>query len=307
MVNDNIKHFFGIDNNAILQNVEEFKEKVETTCIFYREDLEEKTLEGLCPGKLNEIARTRVPPDYRTKNTYDVLLIKNADKQGPDGFVAITINGNKIIIELICARSESKVGKTLLQFLTYRSIKSGIPLILEVQGGYNNPVAMCVYQKVGFVIDPRLIHRAFNFNMDKIVMHFNPLREFQKHDYVIEPFCRLKDQNQIDAGIIRKIDYYVNVLPYAKIGNQKIFKELQKYMETLTFDTIVKYLDLSPEKILPIIQFMYDTQIGPEISPQKKNKDLSEKFLNLYQQQRHAGGGTTRRHKKYNRITRRLH
>ena len=81
-------------------------------------------------------------------------------------------------------------------------------------------------------------------------------------------------------------------------------KEVHKCINTLPFDEIVRYLDLSPKRTMPLIKIVYET-FGP-LGGQQKQKIIVDEFTKLYQR-RHAGGGTTRRHKKYNRRTRRLH
>tara|TARA_B110000503_G_scaffold139557_1_gene228237 strand:- start:804 stop:1892 length:1089 start_codon:yes stop_codon:yes gene_type:complete len=106
-----------------------------------------------------------------------------------------------ISIEGICSNQKGG-GKILLGFTILNALKQQKKLVLQVDDGFKNKTAYCLYSNMGFEIDIKLLPDCYKFDSKRLVMKLN--------DYVNEenmfsldkiPFCldiQLQDQANIN-------------------------------------------------------------------------------------------------------------
>jgi hypothetical protein len=109
------------------------------------------------------------------EKVFDIIALKNDDIISAFVFVKKYMScipsesGYVISIEGICSNLGGS-GKKLLGFIIYNALIKNFPLILQVDNGYTNISAYCLYSSMGFKVDLNLLKKCYNFDQNKLVM-----------------------------------------------------------------------------------------------------------------------------------------
>jgi len=98
----------------------------------------------------------------------------------PDGFIFIKkimscIDSKKqtISIDYFCT-NKPKRGKVLLSYTIFTSIINSSFLLLQLDNGFSNIAAYCLYTKLGFTVHPYLVPDCYKFSLTLIPMLLQP-------------------------------------------------------------------------------------------------------------------------------------
>lgn len=109
------------------------------------------------------------------EKVFDIIALKNGDIIHAFVFVKkymSCIPGESrhvISIEGICSNLGGS-GKKLLGFIIYNALMKNFNLILQVDNGYTNISAYCLYSSMGFKVDLNLLKNCYKFDQNRLVM-----------------------------------------------------------------------------------------------------------------------------------------
>jgi hypothetical protein len=165
---------------------------------------------------------------------FDIIALKNDDIINAFVFVkkyvpCIPGEGKSVIsIEGICSNVAGS-GKKLLGFIIYNALRNDFPLILQVDNGYSNIGAYCLYSSMGFEVDVNLLNGCYNFDPNKLVMKLNNTITPETM-FVLEkkPVCYDKQLQTEDLLRKRQINYILAQLDRItkKSDQRKLLKNL---------------------------------------------------------------------------------
>ena len=238
-----------------------------------------------------------------TPSIFDVIVFnRNGQKKGfvfvktLDFCVKSSAKTIVISIEGICS-IEKGVGKILLGFTILNALRKNAELLLQVDNGFSNPVAYCLYSNMGFEIDINLVPNCYNFTESRLVMKLkNGLTENEIFTPKYKEFCT-DTHNQVKNANTNKFIYNLLNLDNTQTKRSKtLIKNLIKNLTREEFELVVQHLLSEPEFASQFVNSIRQNQTAVEQTIYlliEKNKTDPLRMVE-------GGKNKTKKHKKHN-------
>lgn len=227
---------------------------------------------------------------------FDILVLTTNHEKGAFIFVKKLLRcvsnspksyENVISIEGICSIKPG-AGKILLGFTIFNALRKNADLILQVDNGYENTTAYCLYSSMGFEIDINIIPSCYNFDKTKLVMRLsNEVNEANMFSFPKKEFCINRELQTQENKLKRQINYILTQLEPLKL------KTKREIIRSLELGFLLRLINNNIE-IIP--QILKNDQVVDLITnvliDKSKEHDPEYTFLE-------GGKNKTKKHKKY--------